>query len=96
MYHRTQKCQIFKLSNLANKWAIVVTKPTFLGSEKVRFKIACSATETSQKTEISPVASLEMVLFQQANNKGADQTAQTAGWSAPFLFADPSRQVILC
>ena len=27
------------------------------------------------------------------NNKGADQTAEYAGWSAPLLFANPGGQV---
>ena len=39
-----------------------VTKPVFRISDKVRFKPACSATETSQKVEISLVASLDVIL----------------------------------
>ena len=34
------------------------------------------ATETSQKTENLPVASLHNLTFQKVNNKGADQTAR--------------------
>ena len=56
---------------------LVARKPVFGVSDKVRFKPACSATETSQKVEISLVASLDLALSKtRANNKGADQTAR--------------------
>ena len=38
------------------------TKPVFGVSDKARIKPVSSATETSQKIEISPVASLDMIL----------------------------------
>ena len=38
-------------------------------------KPVCLATETSLKTDISPVASLDIVLSKKIVNKGADQTA---------------------
>ena len=41
---------------------LVARKPVFGVSEKARLKPACSATETSQKIEISLVASLDMIL----------------------------------
>ena len=37
-------------------------KPVFWVSGKMRFKPACSATETNYKSEISPVSSLDMIL----------------------------------
>ena len=37
-------------------------KPVFRISDKVRFKPACSATETSSKNEISLIASLDIIL----------------------------------
>ena len=37
-------------------------KSVFRVSDKVRFKPACSATETSKRIEISLVASLDMIL----------------------------------
>ena len=51
-------------------------KPVFRVSNKVSFKPVSSATETSYKMEISPVASLHIKLSEKANNKCADQTAR--------------------
>ena len=48
-----------------------MTKAVFGVSDKASYKPVSLATETSYNIEISPVASLLMVL-----NKGADQTAQ--------------------
>ena len=60
-----------------------VTKPVFGVFHKVRLKPVSSATETSQKIEISLIASLDMILSKiskyvskDGNNKGADQTAR--------------------
>ena len=47
---------------------LIARKPVFGVSVKARFKPVSSATETIQKIEISPVATLHM--------KGADQTAR--------------------
>ena len=52
------------------------TKPVFGASDKAKLKSVYSATETRQKIEISPVASLDMILSKKANNKGADQSAR--------------------
>ena len=41
---------------------LVATKPVFGVSDKVRFKPACSATETSSKIEIASVSSLHIIL----------------------------------
>ena len=38
------------------------TKPVFGVSDKVRFKPACSAEETSKKIEISLVSSLDIII----------------------------------
>ena len=54
------------------------TKPVFGVSDKVKFKSACSATETSWKIEILLIAILDNDTFQEANDQGADQTAQVA------------------
>ena len=70
------------------------TKSVFEVSDRASFKPVSTATETSYKIEISPVASLDMIdTFQKANNKGADQIARMQGWSAPVLFKNPRRQV---
>ena len=68
---------------------LIATKPTFGGSEKVRFKVACSAIETSQKTEILQVASLDMVLSNKRITKVLIRLHRCAGWSMPLLFAHP-------
>ena len=54
---------------------LVLRKPVFRVSDKARQKPASSATETSWKIEISPVARLH-ILSKKHNNKGADQTAR--------------------
>ena len=54
---------------------LVARKPVFGVSDKASFKSVFSATETSWNVEISPVASLYNT-FQNANNKGAEQTAR--------------------
>ena len=79
---------------------LVVRKTVFGGGggggcfDKECFKPVSSAKETSLKIEISPAASLHMILSKK-QTKGADQTAQMrrcAGWSAPMLFTNPRRQ----
>ena len=40
---------------------LIATKPVLRVSKKARLKPVSSATETSQKIEISPVASLDML-----------------------------------
>ena len=55
---------------------LVVRKPVLRVSDKVSFKPVSSATETSEKFQISLVASLHYDTFHIENNKGADQTAR--------------------
>ena len=76
-----------------HKMGLVATKPVFRVSDKVRFKPACSATETSWKIEISLVASLNMILSNKQITKALIRLRQCAGWSAPLLFANTRRQV---
>ena len=47
----------------------------------------------SYKIEISPVASLNMVLSKKRITKALIRLRGCAGWSAPVLFAKPRRQV---
>ena len=56
-------------------------KPVFGVSEKVRFKPACSATETSKKLEILLVASLGMILSKKKIPKMLIRLHAWAGWS---------------
>ena len=51
---------------------LVARKSVFRVSGEVILKQACSAIETSQKIEISPVASLDFHTFQKANTKGTN------------------------
>ena len=71
---------------------LVARKPVFGVSNKASFKPFSSATETSQKIEISPVASLHMIRFKKRITKALIRLRGCAGWSAPVLFANP-RQV---
>ena len=72
---------------------LIATKPVFGVSDKVRFKPACSATETSYKIEVSLVASLDILLSNKRITKALIRLRGCAGWSAPVLFAKPRRQV---
>ena len=72
---------------------LVVIKPVFGVSDKVRFKPVSFATEISQKIEISLVPSLDIVLSNKLITKALIRLCRCAGWSAPLLFANPRRQV---
>ena len=52
------------------------------------FKPACSATETTQKIEISLVGSSDMILSNQLITKALIRLGGYAGWSAPLLFTN--------
>ena len=72
---------------------LIVTKPVFEVSDKASFKPISSATEASKKIEISPVACLDTILSKKQITKALISLQGCAGWSAPFLFANPRRQV---
>ena len=65
------------------------TKPVFGVSDKASFKPVSLATETSYKIEITPVASLHMVLSKKRITKALIRMRGCAGWSAPVLFVNP-------
>ena len=67
----------------------VLLKPVFGVSEKVRFKPACSAIETSKKIETSRVAILDMIISITQIKKALIRLRRCTGWSAPLLFANP-------
>ena len=69
------------------------TNPVLGVSDKVRFKLACSATETRWKIELSLVARLDMTLSNKQITKALIRLCGCAGWSAPLLFANHRRQV---
>ena len=87
----------FTLS-LRYRWnmGLVAGKPVFGVSDKASFKPVSSATVTSQKIEISLVASLDMILSNKRITKALIRLRGRAGWSAPVLFANPRRQVFSC
>ena len=64
-------------------------KPVFVVSDKARLKSVSSAKETSQKIEISPVASLDMILFKKRITKTLISLCGCISWSATLLFANP-------
>ena len=59
--------------------------------DKECFKPVSSAKETSLKIEISPAASLHMILSKK-QKKALIRLRRCAGWSAPVLFTNPRRQ----
>ena len=67
---------------------LVAAKPVFGVPDKERFKPACSATKTSKKVEILPVASLDVILSKKRKTKALIRLREWAGWSAPVLFAN--------
>ena len=60
--------------------------------DKECFKPVSSAKETSLKIEISPAASLHMILSKNQKKKALIRLRGCAGWSAPVLFTNPRRQ----
>ena len=72
---------------------LAATKRVYGVSDKVRFKPACSATETSKKYENLLVESLDMIHSKKRLTKALIRLRRCAGWSAPVLFANPRRQV---
>ena len=67
--------------------SLVTKKPVFGVCDQLRFKPACSATETSQGLEILDIASIDIVLSKQQTTKALIRLCGCAGWSAPLLFA---------
>ena len=75
----------------------VARKPVFRVSDKESFKPVSSATETSLKIEISPAASLHMILSKKRITKVLNRLHRYAGGlSASVLFANHRGQVISC
>ena len=65
------------------------TKSVFGVSDKMIFKPACSAIETSYKIENLLVASLDMILSNKPIIKALISLHGCAGWSGPVLFTNP-------
>ena len=68
---------------------LVARKHVFEVSDKASFKPVSSATETTEKLEISLVARLHIALFKTRITKALIRLRGCAGWSAPVLFANP-------
>ena len=69
-------------------WGGLTTKLSVGVSDKVIFKLACSATETSWNCETSLVEYLDIILFVTRTTKALIRLCVSAGWSAPVLFAN--------
>ena len=63
-------------------------KPVFRVFDIVGFIPACPAAETSWKIEISPEASLDMILSKKRITKALISLRGCAGWSVPLLVAN--------
>ena len=88
-------CRFFYLHEMTlYKMGLDARKPVFGVSYKARLKPVSSATETRQNSEISVVASLDVILFNKRITKALIRLRVCAGWSAPMLFANHRRQVI--
>ena len=64
-------------------------KPVFGFCGQLSPKTACPATETSKNIETCHETGLDFVTFWEKNNKGTDQTAGYAVWSAPLVWSAP-------
>ena len=81
-------------STLIHYMSLNATKPVFGVSDKARLKPACSATENSYKLEISPVASLDMILFKKRIIKALISLRKCAArLVCDFVVCKPRRQV---
>ena len=83
--------QVASMADVKTYTGLVARKPVYGVSEKASFKPVSTATETSQKIETSPKASLHMILFQKANNKGVDQTARMRRLVCAFAVHKPQK-----
>ena len=68
-------------------------KTCLRGLRQSKFKSFSSATETSYKIVISPVAKLHMILSKMRITKALIRLSGCAGWSAPVLFEKNRRQI---
>ena len=61
--------------------------------DQVRFKLACSATETSKNLELLDIASIHIILSKQQTTKVLIRLRGCTGWSAPLLIAYGIRHI---
>ena len=64
----------------------VVRNPVF-GSDQVRLKPACSATEATWSLETLDITSIGIILSRQRRIKALIRLHRCASWSVPLLFA---------
>ena len=67
---------------------LIVTKPLFRVTDKMRLEPVSSAAETSLKIENYDVASLDMILSNKRITKALIRLRGCAGWSVPLFFAN--------
>ena len=80
-------------SQTRSHMGLVARNPVFGVSDKTTLKPVCSASKTSLKIEISPVASLDMLLSIKRITMALISLRVCAGRSARSLFANLQRQV---
>ena len=73
--------------------SLVTRKPVFGVCDQVRLEPACSATETTQRLEISDIEIKDIILSRQRTNKGADQTARMRRLICAFVVRIWHKQV---
>ena len=65
----------------------VTRKPVFGVCDQVRLKPACSATEASLSLDSSDIETRSIILSRLGTTKVLIRLRESAGWSAPLLFA---------
>ena len=90
---RITKVLIRLLADNSNEIWASLRENLSLGFPTARLKPVSSATETRQKSEISLVASLDMILSNKRITKALIRLRGCAGWSAHLLFENHRRQV---
>ena len=66
--------------------SLVMRKPVFVISNQVRFKLACSATEASQRLEILYTETRGLILYGQQIKKVLISLRGCPSWSVSLLF----------
>ena len=93
IFHLKQTVQLtlFILNDYLIHMGLIARKPVCGVSEKASFKPVSSARETSLKIEISPAASLHIILSKKLITKVLIRLPGCAGWSATVLLANLRR-----
>ena len=74
-------------------WAPLSENVSSKVCDRVIFKPACSATETSKNLEVSDLETRDIILSTERTTKVLTRLRGCAGWSAPLLFAYGIRHI---